>query len=30
VAEDDAGLIERDPLAMPPPGMDDPPPRFGG
>ncbi len=29
VAEDDAGLIERDPLAMPPPGLDDPPPRFG-
>ena len=29
VAEDDAGLIERDPLAQPPPGLDDPPPRFG-
>jgi len=28
VAEDDAGLIERDPLALAPPGHDDPPPRF--
>ena len=29
VSEDDAGLLDRDPLAMPPPGLDDPPPRFG-
>ncbi|MEO3474495.1 SOS response-associated peptidase [Roseomonas sp. CAU 1739] len=29
VAEDDAGLIERDPLAQPPPGLDDPSPTFG-
>lgn len=28
VAEDDAGLLDRDPLAQPPPGLDDPPPRF--
>jgi putative SOS response-associated peptidase YedK len=26
VAEDDAGLAERDPTATPPPGLDDPPP----
>jgi putative SOS response-associated peptidase YedK len=26
VAEDDAALLERDPLAQPPPGLDDPPP----
>jgi putative SOS response-associated peptidase YedK len=26
VAEDDAGLIARDPLAVAPPGLDDPPP----
>jgi hypothetical protein len=25
VAENDAGLLARDPLAMPPPGLDDPP-----
>jgi hypothetical protein len=30
VAEDDAGLIARDPLAMPPRGLDDPPPDLGG
>ena len=29
VAEDDARLLDRDPLAQPPPGLDDPPPRFG-
>jgi len=29
VAEDDAGLIARDPLAQPPPGLDDPPPLLG-
>ena len=29
VAENDAGLLDRDPLAQPPPGLDDPPPRFG-
>ena len=29
VAENDAGLLVRDPLAMPPPGLDDPPPGFG-
>ena len=28
VAEDDAGLLERDPLAQPPPGLDDAPPEF--
>ena len=28
VAEDDAGLIARDPLAQPPAGLDDPPPCF--
>jgi len=28
VAENDAGLLARDPLAMPPPGLDDPPPGF--
>lgn len=28
VAEDDATLLVRDPLAMPPPGLDDAPPRF--
>ncbi|MBW6399623.1 SOS response-associated peptidase [Roseomonas sp. HJA6] len=28
VSEDDAGLLDRDPLAVPPPGLDDPPPRF--
>lgn len=27
-AENDAGLLARDPLAMPPPGLDDPPPDF--
>jgi hypothetical protein len=26
IAEDDAALLERDPLAQPPPGLDDPPP----
>ncbi|MGI9128174.1 MAG: hypothetical protein ACR2IG_08180 [Roseomonas sp.] len=26
IAEDDAALLERDPLALPPPGLDDPPP----
>jgi len=26
VAENDAGLLERDPLAVPPPELDDPPP----
>lgn len=30
VSEDDAGLLARDPLAMPPPGLDDPPPAFAG
>ena len=29
VAENDPGLLERDALAQPPPGLDDPPPRFG-
>jgi putative SOS response-associated peptidase YedK len=29
VAEDDAGLVVRDPLAVPPAGLDDPPPAFG-
>ncbi len=29
VKEDDAGLIERDPLAVAPPGLDDPPPALG-
>lgn len=29
IAENDAGLLERDPLAQPPPGLDDPPPRLG-
>ena len=29
VAENDPGLLERDPLAQTPPGLDDPPPRFG-
>ncbi|RAI56168.1 SOS response-associated peptidase [Roseicella frigidaeris] len=29
VAENEAGLLARDPLAMPPPGLDDPPPNFG-
>ncbi len=28
VAENDARLLERDPLAMPPAGLDDPPPDF--
>jgi putative SOS response-associated peptidase YedK len=28
VAENDAGLLARDPLAVPPPGLDDPPPAF--
>lgn len=28
VAENDAGLLARDPLAMPPEGLDDPPPDF--
>jgi putative SOS response-associated peptidase YedK len=28
VAENDAGLLDRDPLAVPPPGLDDPPPAF--
>lgn len=28
VAENDAGLLARDPLAMPPAGLDDPPPAF--
>ncbi|MFO0404397.1 MAG: SOS response-associated peptidase family protein, partial [Alphaproteobacteria bacterium] len=26
IAENDATLLERDPLAQPPPGLDDPPP----
>jgi putative SOS response-associated peptidase YedK len=26
IAEDDAALLERDPLSKPPPGLDDPPP----
>ncbi|MFN6252278.1 MAG: hypothetical protein ACK4Y5_09400 [Acetobacteraceae bacterium] len=26
IAEDDAALLERDPLAQPPAGLDDPPP----
>ncbi len=30
VSEDDAGLLARDPLAVPPAGLDDPPPRFAG
>lgn len=29
VAENDPGLLERDPLARPPPDLDDPPPRIG-
>lgn len=29
VAENDAALLERDPLACPPAGLDDPPPRYG-
>jgi putative SOS response-associated peptidase YedK len=28
VSENDNGLLARDPLAMPPPGLDDPPPEF--
>ena len=28
VSEDDRGLLTRDPLAAPPPGLDDPPPEF--
>ena len=28
VSEDDRGLLARDPLAAPPPGLDDPPPEF--
>lgn len=30
VAENDAALLARDPLAQPPPGLDDAPPRFDG
>jgi hypothetical protein len=28
VAENDAGLVDRDPLAVVPPELDDPPPRI--
>ncbi|MGG5817971.1 SOS response-associated peptidase [Falsiroseomonas sp. HW251] len=30
VAENDARLLQRDPMATPPPGLDDPPPDLGG
>jgi putative SOS response-associated peptidase YedK len=29
VSENGRGLLERDPAARPPPGLDDPPPDFG-